>query len=105
MRCGLFLHNCRIVVFSCAAYLASGTFIVAQETIRFLSDDRDLSSGAQVQLDGYIFRPSGEGPLPAVVAMHNCAGLFVRNQNRLAAYILESGQWLARLGYLVLFPD
>jgi hypothetical protein len=29
-------------------------------------------------LDGYLFRPAGAGPAPAIVGLHGCSGMFVR---------------------------
>lgn len=27
-------------------------------------------------ITGYIYKPSGSGPYPAIIALHGCAGLF-----------------------------
>ncbi len=54
-------------------------------------------------LAGYLFKPKGSGPFPAVVALHGCAGLSGRNGLR-----TQYGDWgerLAGLGFVVFFPD
>ena len=54
-------------------------------------------------VDGYLFKPAGDGPFPAVVYMHGCAGLpagFKSGETR--------GSWAERLvawGYVVLAVD
>jgi dienelactone hydrolase len=54
-------------------------------------------------LDGYLFRPEGNGPFPAIVALHGCSGLFTK-RGKLNARFLDWGRRLAGLGYVVLFP-
>jgi dienelactone hydrolase len=95
---------------TCAALAFSGVLGVsaasAQERVRFLSTDGALNGGAPTQLDGYLYRPAGAGPFPAVVAMHGCGGLFrPRDPSKLAARNVDWGTRLSALGYAVLFPD
>jgi dienelactone hydrolase len=48
-------------------------------------------------IPGWVFRPAGPGPFPAVVLEHTCAG-----------YIVDVNDWgwlLAKWGYLALAPD
>jgi dienelactone hydrolase len=55
-------------------------------------------------LPAALFKPEGPGPFPAVVALHGCAGLFLRNGSLDA----RSADWAERLtgqGFVVLFPD
>lgn len=49
------------------------------------------------ELQGYVTRPNGEGPFPAVILFHSCLGL---PSNRQAI-----GGMLANWGYLALFVD
>src|SRR5690242_15476915 len=63
----------------------------------------DIPEGA-VKLKGYVFRPEGPGPFPAIVAMHTCDGLGV-TQGALAPLYADWGERLAAAGFVVLFPD
>lgn len=57
------------------------------------------------QLDARLFRPQGEGPFPAIVAMHGCSGLWSSKDIGLSPRHADWGRRLAALGYVVLFPD
>ncbi len=66
-------------------------------TVEFPSEDSTL-------LKGYLFRPKGQGPFPAVVALHGCGGLFKKN-GEFNPRDLEWGQRLAAHGYVAIYPD
>src|SRR5262249_55637291 len=55
-------------------------------------------------LKGLLYRPDGNGPFPAVVAMHNCGGL-VNTSGTIAARYRDWAQQLVKSGFVVLFPD
>lgn len=58
-------------------------------------------------LNGYMLRPEGKGPFPAVVALHGCGGLF-RAEAQGGKFSSRHADWADRLlaaGYVVLFPD
>lgn len=60
--------------------------------------------GKGLTLQGRLFRPSGQGPFPAVVALHGCSGL----TNRRGDLSARHADWAERLvpqGFVVLFPD
>jgi dienelactone hydrolase len=57
-----------------------------------------------VHLKSYLYRPAGEGPFPAVVALHGCAGLGGRS-GPVASRYRDWGERLAAAGFVVLFPD
>ncbi|TMJ00098.1 MAG: dienelactone hydrolase family protein [Alphaproteobacteria bacterium] len=57
-----------------------------------------------VKLKGFLYRPEGNGPFPAVVAMHNCDGLAGRRTPFGRRY-RDWGERLAAAGFVVLFPD
>jgi len=48
------------------------------EHVVFPSRDADLTRGAPTSIDGWLFRPTGAGPRPAIVLLHGCAGLFAK---------------------------
>ncbi|MFX5510206.1 hypothetical protein ABTD49_20240, partial [Acinetobacter baumannii] len=55
------------------------------------------------EITGILFRPPGQGPFPAVIGRHGCAGLWRRGE-----LDARSADWAARLtaaGFLVLFPE
>jgi len=105
MRGNAFLQSCGAVAFCSAVFLMVTTGSFAQEHVRFPSADGALTGGAPTELDGYLYRPSGTGPFGAVVAMHGCGGLFAPHGKKLARRNVDWGERLAKLGYVVLFPD
>jgi len=57
-------------------------------------------------LDAMLFKPQGQGPFPAVVAMHGCSGLWSSKKGaELSPRHADWGRRLAALGYVVIFPD
>lgn len=56
------------------------------------------------RLKSYLYRPAGDGPFPAVVALHGCAGLAGRS-GPVAGRYRDWGERLAAAGFVVLFPD
>src|SRR5258708_4693667 len=61
-----------------------------------------LKDGAK--LTGFVYRPEGKGPFPAIVAMHSCDGLG-GTDSPVAARYADWGERLAAAGFVVLFPD
>jgi dienelactone hydrolase len=55
-------------------------------------------------LKSVLFRPDGAGPFPAVVALHDCAGLMSR-QGTLEIRYRDWAEHLVAAGFVVLFPD
>jgi dienelactone hydrolase len=61
-------------------------------------------SGIGLDLRGELFLPVGEGPFPAVVALHGCSGLYGRD----GTLSPRHADWAVRLqsaGFIVLFVD
>lgn len=56
------------------------------------------------RLDAVLYRPSGPGPFPAVVALHGCNGLW-RGDGKLSERHSDWGEQLAQAGLMVLMPD
>jgi dienelactone hydrolase len=57
----------------------------------------NLTPGAPVAIDATLVRPAGDGPFPAVIQLHGCAGL------ELQSY--RWAHWLAERGYVSLVVD
>jgi dienelactone hydrolase len=55
-------------------------------------------------LRAVLFRPSGTGPFPAVVALHGCGGLADRS-GPITSRFQDWADRLAAAGFAVLFPD
>ncbi len=92
--------SCRLFVLAILAGLPACTALAAQpEKITFLAGNAEA-----LQLTGYLYRPAGDGPFPAIVALHGCGGLFTRTGRMQKRNV----DWAARLteaGIAVLFPD
>jgi len=75
----------------CASFAAA-----APETV-------DIPNG-DITLHGLLYRPEGDGPFKAVVALHDCGGLNHRPATTAQLY----SEWASHLvakGFVVLFPD
>ena len=57
-----------------------------------------------VTLHATLYRPDGDGPFPAVVALHDCGGLTHRPATQSQLYT-EWANLLVAKGFVVLFPD
>jgi len=67
-------------------------------------DQVAFASRDGTMIAGWLARPDGPGPFPAVVALHGCAGLWTASGKMNA----RESDWIARLtgaGYAVLLPD
>ncbi|WNJ89311.1 dienelactone hydrolase family protein [Bosea sp. 685] len=69
----------------------------AMEQVSFASRDGTL-------LTGWLAKPAGAGPFPAVVAMHGCGGLWTRS-GKMNAREIDWSERLNAAGYAVLLPD
>jgi dienelactone hydrolase len=71
--------------------LAHGSNAAAEQLVKF------ASAGRGDPIQGYLTRPKGAGPFPAVVLLHTCLGLpKVRS---------SMGERIAGFGYVALFVD
>src|SRR5579872_3579884 len=57
-----------------------------------------------MQLRAFLYKPPGEGPFPAIVALHGCSGLNGRS-GPVALLYRDWGERLAAEGFAVVFPD
>jgi dienelactone hydrolase len=80
--------------------VAFGVSAQAQEKVSFASTDADLSAGSASTITGYLYRPEGAGPFPAVIGMHGCNGL-VDHQGKVFPLYGTWGEILSKEGYLV----
>lgn len=56
-----------------------------------------ISRGDGKDLEGYLYKPAGDGPYPALVALHGAGGIF--------PYQLWWAKEISKKGYVVLFVD
>jgi dienelactone hydrolase len=93
-----------------ARLLAAGALLwcsatAAQELVHFPSFEDNGPGRSSTALDGYFFRPAGEGRHPAVVFMHGCGGLFDRMIGSIEPGERDWAAELTRRGYVVLMVD
>ena len=73
------------------------------EVVHFPSLQNDVT------LDGYVWRPAGDGPFAAIVAMHGCGGVFIDpgeiTPDRIAGKFRYWGKQLADEGFLMVMVD
>ncbi|WP_322517883.1 dienelactone hydrolase family protein [Rhodopseudomonas palustris] len=91
MRLPLFL--------SIAVLLAAGQAAVAAPAPEIVN-----ISAAEGKLSAFLFRPHGDGPFPAVVALHGCGGLVGRSGAIRPRYA-DWARQLLKSGHAVLLPD
>jgi len=84
--------------------LGGGLSAQAQDKVTFPSTDTDLKGGTPTTITGYLYKPDGAGPFPAVIGMHGCNGLVDQN-GKIQPLYGAWGERLSKEGYLVLLPD
>jgi len=82
-----------------------GGMAVAQEAVHFPSLDDSGAGQTPTMLDGYLFRPGGEGRHPAIVFLHGCGGLVSRTSGQVNARELAWAAQFTASGYVVLMVD
>ena len=85
-----FFHP-RLATVALLGLLANGAAAGADELVTF------TSAGGGEAIEGYLSRPKGSGPFPAVVLLHTCLGL--------PAERASIGDRIAAWGYVALFVD
>jgi dienelactone hydrolase len=58
----------------------------------------------EYRLTAELYRPAGNGPFPAIVAMHGCNGLY-DGAGRTRPHMVDWADKLTAQGFAVLFPD
>jgi dienelactone hydrolase len=94
-RMRAFSHYCFAVAALLGLALLHPAPAAADQLVKFASAGAASSPGFGIQ--GYLTRPKGDGPFPAVVLLHSCLGLPADRQS--------IGNTLARWGYVALFVD
>src|SRR2546421_12475947 len=89
------MHKIIVAALAFLLWLPAAT-AQAQEAVHFPSLD-----GA-TQLDGYLYRPGGDGRRPAVVGLHGCSGMFSRTTGAIAPIYREWAAALNREGCVLL---
>jgi dienelactone hydrolase len=67
------------------------------ERVEFESASQRLVSGALIpgdRIQGYLAKPEGAGPFPAVIGLHGCAGMHEATRQRLADELVTEGHVL-----------
>jgi dienelactone hydrolase len=88
-------------VFSIALTLAALTFGAlafgaAAQSVSFPSvATGNVAAGPQIK--AWLARPAGEGPFPAIIVLHNCAGV--------GAHTYDWARRIGGWGYVTLVPD
>src|SRR6266481_233098 len=77
----------------------------AQEPVHFPSLEDNGPGRSPTTLDGYLFRPAGDGKHAAVVFLHGCGGLFSRASGFIHPRELDWARELNQRGYVVLMVD
>jgi dienelactone hydrolase len=89
------------MVWCVAGALVADAWATPLERVEFESASQRLISGGLIRGDriqGYLARPDGAGPFPAVIGLHGCAGMHDTTKQRLADDLVA---W----GYVVLLVD
>ena len=88
-----------------SAFIASTLASMAADKVQFISGDNET------KLIGYLFKPTGKGPFPAVVMLHGRAGAYSSlADGRYTAETLSKrhkfwGEFWAERGYIALMVD
>ena len=69
----------------------SAPFIVGQIQQRQARERGEMPTNVPDAIEGYLSKPDGSGPFPAVVYLHACNGLSTNTRNRMAALITGWG--------------
>jgi dienelactone hydrolase len=92
-----------VAVFICSGAGVRGA--EAQELVRFPSLEDNGEGQPGTMLDGYLFRPDGAGPFPAIVGLHGCSGMFARGTSTISSIYRAWAAELTRQGFAFLLVD
>jgi dienelactone hydrolase len=77
----------------------------AQDVVHFASLEDNGPGQPATMLDGYLFRPTGEGQHPAIVGLHGCSGMFGRDNGLIRQIYRQWAGEFTRRGYAFLLVD
>jgi dienelactone hydrolase len=77
----------------------------AQEVVHFRSADDNGPGQPATELEGRLFRRSGEGPFPVLAGLDGCSGMMRPYTRDLTSLYRARGEELTRRGYVVLLID
>lgn len=103
MICCAFIRGCFVLAAVAMLELMSPSPLSAEELVKFDSaasqsqQAQNNPDGASAAIQGYLTKPKGAGPFPAVVLLHSCLGLPANRQ--------AIANMIARWGYVALFVD
>lgn len=92
----------KILFLSLALLAASGARAAEPEGVEFPALKE--FEGKPVTLTGWLFRPAGAGPFPALVLMHGCGGMYASQGDLTPSYRRWAGL-LNEQGYVALLVD
>jgi dienelactone hydrolase len=90
-----------LILWCVACPLTADASATPLERVEFEGASQRIASGGLIRGDriqGYLAKPEGAGPFPAVVGLHGCAGMSERTKRKLVGELVG---W----GYVVLLPD
>ena len=91
-----------VVMIGCAVRaLTADASAASLERVEFESASQRLLSGGLIAgegIQGYLAKPDGAGPFPAVVGLHGCAGMHDTTKQRLVDELVARG-------YVILLVD
>jgi dienelactone hydrolase len=76
----------------------------SQEIVHFPSLEDNGAGQPSTVLEGYLFRPAGEGRHPAIIGLHGCNGMFTPGR-AITEVLFAWASELSRQGYVVLLVD
>ena len=93
---------CFITVFASIVSSVAWGGVTYKEYEAAVSDNnkvsiKGISRGDGIDLDGRLYKPKGDGPFPALVALHGAGGIF--------PYQLWWAKKISKMGFVVLFVD
>ena len=97
--------NVRHFVAAAMAFWLGCAEAAGQEVVHFPSLEDNGAGQPATVLDGYLFRPAGEGRHSAIVGLHGCSGMFGRTNGLIAPIYRQWAEELTRRGYVFLLVD